>query len=121
MVTRDGARGRRRELLRPHVQALAARKELAWTSVNCEVSGTVDRCERHVQFTAFTIRARVMLLPGASADVTKSVLEKSKDGCLISNSLPEGAHRDVCRPNRWTESQASSAAPSPSIKRQVPP
>jgi uncharacterized OsmC-like protein len=68
-------------------RAVAARMELPWTSVRCEVSGTVDRRERQAQFTEFSIHVHLALLPDASADVARRALEKSKDGCLIANSL----------------------------------
>jgi uncharacterized OsmC-like protein len=61
----------------------------------CEVRGTVNRHERQVQFTEFTIHAHVMLVPGTSADLAERVLEKSKDGCLIANSLKAASRLEI--------------------------
>jgi uncharacterized OsmC-like protein len=76
-------------------RAVAGRMELPWTSVRCEVRGTVDRLERQVQFTEFTIHAHVLLLPGTSADLAHRALEKSKDGCLITNSLKAASRLEI--------------------------
>ncbi|MEN3338129.1 MAG: hypothetical protein V7647_1805 [Acidobacteriota bacterium] len=68
-------------------RAVAARMELPWTSVRCEVRGILERKDGLAQFTAFTIHTELMLLPGASAETARRALVKSKDGCLIANSL----------------------------------
>lgn len=68
-------------------RAVAGRMELPWASMLCGVRGTVDRHERLAQFTEVTIHTQLMLLPGTSGDLAKRALEKSKDGCVIANSL----------------------------------
>src|SRR6478672_244642 len=45
-------------------RAVAAASKLAWTSLSCSVTGTVDRVDRVIQFTAFEIRVELEIAPG---------------------------------------------------------
>lgn len=68
-------------------RAVARALELPWTSLRCEVSGTLDRLERVPQFTRFRIRAHLGVPAGTSEELARRALEKAEHGCLITNSL----------------------------------
>jgi len=68
-------------------RAVARASKLAWSSLRCEVEGTLDRVERVTQFTAFTVRAVLTLPAGSDVERARSLLEKAEKVCLISNSL----------------------------------
>jgi uncharacterized OsmC-like protein len=68
-------------------RAVARAVELPWTSLRCEVTGTLDRHDRVPEFTRFVIRAWLALPAGTSEELGRRALEKAEHGCLISNSL----------------------------------
>lgn len=68
-------------------RAVARASGLAWTSLECGVTGTLDRVERTTRFVAFEIRAHLRVPAGTDAGTARRALEKAEQGCLISNSL----------------------------------
>jgi organic hydroperoxide reductase OsmC/OhrA len=68
-------------------RAVARASGLAWTSVRCEVIGTLDRVERATQFTAFTMRVELRVSEGTTEDLARRAVEKAERNCLITNSL----------------------------------
>jgi organic hydroperoxide reductase OsmC/OhrA len=68
-------------------RAVARASGLGWTSLDCDVTATLDRIERTTRFVAFEIRARLRVPPGTDPDRARQVLEKAERSCLISNSL----------------------------------
>jgi organic hydroperoxide reductase OsmC/OhrA len=73
-------------------RAVARASGLSWTSLECDVTGTLDRFERTTRFVEFEIRARLYLPSGTDPDRGKHALEKAEKSCLISNSLTAGIH-----------------------------
>lgn len=73
-------------------RAVAAASKFAWTSLDCEVVGTLDRIERVSQFTRFDLKARLQVPAGADLARAQQLLEKSKAVCLISSSLKGEIH-----------------------------
>jgi organic hydroperoxide reductase OsmC/OhrA len=73
-------------------RAVARASGLAWNSLECDVTGTLDRVERTTRFVAFEVRARLHVPAGTDPDRAKQLLEKSERGCLISNSLSAEIH-----------------------------
>ncbi len=73
-------------------RAVARAMKLPWESVACDVEGTLDRVERVAQFTAFTIRATLTVLPGTDVEQARRALEKSERACLITSSLKSAVH-----------------------------
>ena len=67
-------------------RAIATASRLPWTSLECDVTGTLDRVDRVTQFTHFDIRAR-LVVPGGDTEKARAALEKAERNCLISNSL----------------------------------
>jgi len=68
-------------------RAVARASGLAWTSLECDVTGTLDRVGRTTQFVAFEIRACLQVPGGTEAERARQLLEKAERSCLISNSL----------------------------------
>jgi organic hydroperoxide reductase OsmC/OhrA len=73
-------------------RAVAAASKLAWTSLSCSVTGTLDRVERVTQFTTFEVRAELEVTPGADAELARRVVDKAERNCLVSNSLKGSVH-----------------------------
>ena len=68
-------------------RAIATASRLSWTSLDCEVTGTLDRVDRVTQFTHFDITARLVAPARVDADGARRALEKAERNCLISSSL----------------------------------
>jgi len=68
-------------------RAIARGSKLAWTSLSCDVEGTLDRVERVTQFTGFRVRAALRVPQGTDEARAKRLLERAEQGCLITNSL----------------------------------
>jgi organic hydroperoxide reductase OsmC/OhrA len=73
-------------------RAVARASSLAWTSLECDVTGTLDRIERTTRFVGFDVRARLHVPSGTDPDRARQVLEKAERSCLISNSLSGAIH-----------------------------
>ena len=73
-------------------RAVARASGFAWTSLECDVTGTLDRIERTTRFVAFEILARLRVPPGTDPDRARQVLDKAERSCLISNSLNAAIH-----------------------------
>jgi organic hydroperoxide reductase OsmC/OhrA len=68
----------------------AARAE--WIDLECHVEGTLDRVEGASRFTHFKILARLTVPPETDVEKVRSLLERSEQTCLISNSLRAERH-----------------------------
>jgi organic hydroperoxide reductase OsmC/OhrA len=73
-------------------RGVARASGLAWTSLECEVTGTLDRVDRTTRFVAFEVRARLQVPDGTNRDRARQVLDKAERSCLISNSLSGTVH-----------------------------
>ena len=73
-------------------RAVARASKLPWTSLQCDVTGTLDRVDRVTQFTHLNVHAHLTVPAGTSADQARRTLEKAERGCLISNSLKGAIH-----------------------------
>jgi uncharacterized OsmC-like protein len=95
MVARKPPRRRRKRLFHLTFRAVARVSKLAWTSLECETMGTLDRIDRTTRFTRFDISARLTVPPEIDAERARVVLEKAERGCLITNSLKGEPHLSV--------------------------
>ena len=68
-------------------RAIAKASRLSWTSLECEVTGTLDRVDRVTQFTQFDMSASLVVPGGVDAEAARHALEKAERNCLISSSL----------------------------------
>jgi len=73
-------------------RGVARASGLSWTSLECDVTGTLDRVERTTRFVAFEVRAHLVVPAGTDPDRARQVLEKAERSCLISNSLNGAIH-----------------------------
>jgi peroxiredoxin-like protein len=68
-------------------RAIARASRLSWVSLECDVTGTLDRVERVTRFTGFAIAARLKVPEGRDAERARQALERAERNCLISRSL----------------------------------
>ncbi len=76
-------------------RGIAAASKLAWTSLSCEVSGTVDRVERVTKFTDLVVRARLVVPDEAAAERAGRLLAKAEETCLVTRSLSATVHLEA--------------------------
>ena len=68
-------------------RAIAKASKLPWISLDCEVTGTLDRVDNVTQFTHFNMTAHLVVPDGTDERLARRALEKADRGCLISTSL----------------------------------
>jgi organic hydroperoxide reductase OsmC/OhrA len=68
-------------------RAVAKASRVSWISLDCDVTGTLDRVDRVTQFTGFDITAHLVLPAGEDTDRARQALDKAERTCLISSSL----------------------------------
>jgi organic hydroperoxide reductase OsmC/OhrA len=73
-------------------RAVARASKLPWTSIRCDVTGTLDRIDRVTQFTEFDIRARLAVPAGVDLGLARRLLDKAEGVCLVARSLKAATH-----------------------------
>jgi organic hydroperoxide reductase OsmC/OhrA len=73
-------------------RAVARASKVPWTSLECQVTGMLDRIDRVTQFTNFEILAHLQVAAGTDPDHARRALEKAERNCLISSSLKGSIH-----------------------------
>ena len=68
-------------------RGVARAQKLAWTSLQCEVQGTLDRVEGKTRFTHVLVKAALVVPEGADREKALKAVERAEHVCLISNSL----------------------------------
>lgn len=68
-------------------RAVARASKFEWTTLECSVSGTLDRVDGRTQFTEIEVEATLRVPTGTDPERAARLLEKSEHVCLISNSL----------------------------------
>lgn len=76
-------------------RSVAKASKLAWTTLECTVTGTLDRVERVTRFTAFEIHAALTVPAGTREDAARLAMEKAEHLCLVTNSLTAPVHLDA--------------------------
>jgi len=76
-------------------RAIARASRLDWTSLDVRTDGVLDRVDRVMQFTAFTVNAVLAVPEGVDAEKAQRLLEKAKAGCLVTNSLKAPCHLEA--------------------------
>ena len=76
-------------------RGIAALSRLPWLSLQCSVTGTVDRVDRVTQFTELEVHARLKVAPGVNEDQARRLLAKAEETCLVTNSLKIRPHLDA--------------------------
>jgi organic hydroperoxide reductase OsmC/OhrA len=73
-------------------RGIAGVSRFSWVSLECTVTGTVDRVDRVTQFTALEVRARLRVPSGANEEPARRLLTKAEETCLVANSLKVRPH-----------------------------
>jgi organic hydroperoxide reductase OsmC/OhrA len=68
-------------------RAVASASKLSWISLECDVTGTLDRADRVTMFTHFDMTAHLVVPAAVDADQARHALEQAEQNCLISSSL----------------------------------
>ena len=76
-------------------RAVANASKLSWISVECDVTGTLDRIDRVTQFTHFDMTAHLVVSAGVDAEAARHALEKAERNCLIASSLKAAVSLDT--------------------------
>lgn len=76
-------------------RVIAGIARLPWSSLKCEVVGTLDRIEKVTQFTSFALRVRLGIPEDGKEDQAQRLLEKAERSCLITNSLKAATRLEI--------------------------
>jgi organic hydroperoxide reductase OsmC/OhrA len=68
-------------------RAVATASRFEWTALNCHTEGTLERVERISRFTNFKVMAELHLPADGNTEQAERLLQKTKQICIISNSL----------------------------------
>lgn len=68
-------------------KAIARASEFEWIGIECDVTGSLDRVDRRVQFTRIDTDAKLVISEDADQDRARLLLEKAEKTCFVSNSL----------------------------------
>ncbi len=68
-------------------RGVARASRVSWTSITCDVDGTLERIERVTQFTHVAVRVNLCVPAGTDEDQARRVLDKAERSCLIAQSL----------------------------------
>lgn len=68
-------------------RGIAGLSRFAWVSLECSVTGTVDRVDRVTQFTALEVRGLLKVPSGANEEQARRLLARAEETCLVSSSL----------------------------------
>ncbi len=73
-------------------RGIARNSKLPWTTLRCDITGTLDRVERVAQFTDFDLKVHLLVPELANQEQARRILEKAEANCLIANSLKGPVH-----------------------------
>jgi organic hydroperoxide reductase OsmC/OhrA len=76
-------------------RAIARASRLSWTRLDCEVTGTLERVDRVIQFTRLDVCARLRVSDRTDTDLARHALEKAERQCLITSSLKAPVDLDL--------------------------
>ncbi|HKB55505.1 MAG TPA: OsmC family protein [Ramlibacter sp.] len=68
-------------------RAVARASRLEWETLAVDVEGVLDRVEGVTQFVQFVVKPRLSIACADGETLARTVLEKAKRSCLITNSL----------------------------------
>ena len=68
-------------------RGVARAGRLPWTSLRCDVRGTLDRVDGKSRFTEIEVEAALTVPEGTDRDKAAKAMERAEQLCLISNSL----------------------------------
>ena len=68
-------------------RGVARAQKLPWSTLSCEVRGTLERVEGKTRFTRIDVDAALAVPEGTDTDKAAKAMERAEHVCLISNSL----------------------------------
>jgi organic hydroperoxide reductase OsmC/OhrA len=68
-------------------RGVARAQKLPWSSLRCEVEGTLNRVEGKTRFTHIVVKAALVVPGDTDHDKALKAMERAEHVCLISNSL----------------------------------
>ncbi|WP_374669642.1 OsmC family protein [Ramlibacter sp.] len=68
-------------------RAVARASKLEWERLEVDVEGVLEKTETGTRFTHYTVKPRLTLADPAREALARTVLDKSKRACLVTNSL----------------------------------
>ena len=68
-------------------RAIAAASKLAWTHLECDAEGVLERVDGVARFNRLDLRARLVLPGDGDEERARRLLEKAEKNCLVTNSL----------------------------------
>ena len=69
------------------LRAVAWASKIAFSALDVDSEGVLDRVEGGLKFTEVILRARITVPTGSDHEKVKRVLEKAEKSCLVSRSL----------------------------------
>ena len=76
-------------------KAIATASRFSWTTLHCNVTGTLDNVDRGMQFTEMKILANLTIPADSDANRAERLLEKAEHACFITNSLNFAATLEI--------------------------
>ena len=73
-------------------RAIARKARFDWSSLDCDVDGTLDKVDGQTRFTDFAVRAVLTVPAGTNREKAEKLLASAKKTCLITNSLNANSH-----------------------------
>ncbi|SDK27924.1 OsmC family protein [Microbulbifer yueqingensis] len=68
-------------------RAIAQHGDLDWQHLECTVDGTLEKADGVPRFTAFEVRADLVIPEGEDREKAQRLLEKAESHCLVTASL----------------------------------
>jgi organic hydroperoxide reductase OsmC/OhrA len=68
-------------------RAIARGSKMDWISVNCDVTGDLERVDKITRFTRFRLKVRLEVPAGIREGKAGHLLEMAEKSCLITNSM----------------------------------
>jgi len=68
-------------------RAVSRASQLPWTRLRCSGTGTLDRAEGGMRFTALALDVHLAVPAGVDAGRARRLLEKAEKSCLVTRSL----------------------------------
>jgi uncharacterized OsmC-like protein len=75
---------------------VARASNLAWRSLDCYATGTLERVEGVTRFTKVHLHASLAVPPEVDHALAERFLQKAEDRCLVSRSLNAEVHLETC-------------------------
>jgi organic hydroperoxide reductase OsmC/OhrA len=76
-------------------RAIARASKLEWVDLRCEAEGLLENVDRVTRFTAYHLRATLVVRPGVREEKALRLMQKAEQVCLITNSLNGEIHLEA--------------------------